>query len=170
LTLEEIFAAYERELLGGHQELIEWAVNRWVFKHGDIYRHFAERLSAIDPNFQSIETLNQEQAGSILKEALERFGARDVYLFSRLNGVVLSEESFEELGKAALAEAQTESEAKERQEAVSSMEQLALRHQREMQRLQEKYEDKLAGLQRKYAMDTEALKKQIRALQQRAQG
>lgn len=40
-------------------------------------------------------------------------------------------------------------------------------HQREVSRLNEKYESKLAGVQKKYAIDTEALKKQIRALQQR---
>lgn len=36
----------------------------------------------------------------------------------------------------------------------------------EKARLQDKYEDKLAGVQRKYMTDVEALKKQIRSLQQ----
>ena len=51
VTQEEIFSVYENELLAGNRELMEWVVNRWVFKHGDIYRHFAERLSAINPHF-----------------------------------------------------------------------------------------------------------------------
>ena len=33
LTIEEIFKAYETELLAGNQEIAEWVINRWVFKH-----------------------------------------------------------------------------------------------------------------------------------------
>ena len=40
LSIDEIFTVYEKELLAGNQTLGEWVVNRWVFKHGDAYRHF----------------------------------------------------------------------------------------------------------------------------------
>src|SRR4051812_29479910 len=40
LTIEEINAAFIKELLAGNEEMAEWVVNRWVFKHGDVYRYF----------------------------------------------------------------------------------------------------------------------------------
>lgn len=167
LTSEEIFAAYEKELLKGNEELAEWVVNRWVFKHGDLYTHFAERLTQIRPDFDEIEELTLEQSEQILKGAAEAFGALPVYLFSVLNGVVFPEAILSEMRTAAEKE-----EAALEQEALKAaenqtIEQILSRHQREVSRLNEKYESRLAGIQKKYATDTDALKKQIRALQKR---
>lgn len=166
LTQQEIFAVYEKELLAGNQDLIEWVVNHWVFKHGDIYRHFAERLGQINPHFQEIESLTDQQAEQILAGAIEAYGATSTYLFARLNAVVFPDAIFEKLHRDALAETRSQEQMQQQKEEKESQEQLVARHQREMARLQEKYEDKLAGVQRKYTMDTEALKKQIRSLQQ----
>jgi phage host-nuclease inhibitor protein Gam len=58
---------------------------------------------------------------------------------------------------------QQEQEAKS---VAESHEQVVARLVREKERLQEKYEDKLVGVQRKYQTDVEALKRQIRSLQQ----
>lgn len=167
LTQEEIFAVYEKELLAGNPELCEWAVNRWVFRHGDIYRYFADRLSGIDPDFQKIESIEDGQAEAIISPAIESFGATATYLFSRLNGVVFSSRIFERLHQAALKETEMKRASEEQKILDESIDQMKARHQRELGRLQEKYEDKLAGVQRKYANDVEALKKQIRSLQQR---
>jgi len=166
LAQEEIFAAYEKELLAGNEELCEWVINRWVFKYGDIYRHFAERLSAINSNFHEIHSLTDSQAEQVLAGAPERFGSVPTYIFSRLNGVVFSEAIFEKLYQAALQETQFRKQAVEEKREQESIEQINMRHQRELSRLQEKYEDKLAGVQRKYSADVEALKRQIRSLQQ----
>jgi hypothetical protein len=166
LTQEEIFAVYEKELLAGNQELMDWVVNRWVFKHGDVYRHFAERLGRINPHFQEIQSLSDQQAEQVLAGAIDAYGATATYLFARLNAVVFPDAVFEKLHREALAETRSKEQMQEQKQEKESQEQLATRHQREMARLQEKYEDRLAGVQRKYIMDTEALKKQIRALQQ----
>jgi hypothetical protein len=168
LQTEEIFAAIEKELLAGHESLDEWVVNHWVFKHGDIYTHFADKLSEIRPDFSELEELTEEESQQVL-QGTESFGEISVYLFSALNGVVFPSAVFEALRISALA-------AKERQEAESvsdnrkeTLEQIIEHQQRELSRLQEKYESKVSGVLRKYQMDMEALKKQIRALQKQLQ-
>ncbi len=166
LGAEEIFAAYEKELLKGNEDLSEWVVNRWVFKNGDLYRHFAERLSAIHPDFDQIKNLTEEQSREVLK-GTEGFDAVSVFLFSVLNGVVFPDKIVEKLRKTA----ETEAASKKVEEASAAEQQsiakIVEHHQREVARMNEKYETKLSGVQKKYATDTEALKKQIRALQQR---
>ncbi len=166
LTQEEIFATYEKELLAGNEDLSEWVINRWVFKYGDIYRHFAERLGAVNPNFQEIQSLSDAEADMVLAGAQEKFGSAETYIFARLNGVVFSDSVFDRLNQVALQETQSKTQMQEQKNEQESFEQLNARHQREVSRLQEKYEDKLSGIQRKYTSDVEALKKQIRSLQQ----
>jgi len=165
LLVEEIFAVYEKELLAGNEELVEWAVNRWVFKHGDLYQHFAQRLSEINPDFQGIEALTEVQANQILDGA-EVFGEVEVYLFSRLNGVVFPETIFERLRVAAEKKIAEDKLQKEQSAVQESQVQELERLRREAARAREKYEDKLAGVQRKYQTETEALKKQICSLQE----
>lgn len=165
LTAEEIFTVYEKELLAGNQDLADWVVNRWVFKHGDIYKYFAEKLSRIQPDFSAIESLDLAQSEQVLEGAPELFGFLPVYLFSFLNGVVFPEEIFTRLYHAAeKEESQKKIEKKEEEENLSLAEAIA-RHQREFFSLQQKYENKVAGLMKKYTVDIEALKKQIRSLQ-----
>jgi hypothetical protein len=169
LTADEITAAYEKELLKGNEGLGEWVVNRWVFKHGDLYSHFAERLSAIHTDFAQIQQLNEAESEEILRGATAAFGAVPVYLFSVLNGVVFPETVLERLSKEADLEFKAQKLEEASQEEKQSLDQVIARHQREMNRLNEKYENRLAGIQKKYATDTEALKKQVRSLQQKLQ-
>ncbi len=166
LTLDEIFAVYERELLGGNEQLVEWAVNRWVFKHGDLYQRFAGLLSEIHPEFHAIESLTPEQSERLLT-GLQDCSASEVYLFSSLNGVVFPESIFERLRLAAEKESQMVQEQAAKECAEESLIQELERLRREAARQKEKYEEKLAGVQRKYQTDIEALKKQIRSLQQK---
>lgn len=167
LTTEEIFKAYEQELLKGNPAFEEFVVNRWVFKHGDIYRHFAERLQAIHEDFEQIQTLTEAQSEQILAGAVEQFGAINTYLFTVLNAVVFPSAILERLkGQAEKETAEQQAQETSAQEK-QTLEQMVLRHQREVARLNEKYESKLAGVQKKYATDMEALKKQIRSLQQK---
>lgn len=171
LTNEEICAVYEKELLAGETEdLGEWVINRWVFRHGDIYEHFAARLASINPDFEEIKNLDDKQSEMVLSGAIEAFGALPVYLFIVLNGVVISPGVLSRLKDLVAA---TQSKEKEEQEALSlkmSLDQMIERQKNEILRLEKKYEDKLAGVMRKYATDIEALKRQVRSLQQKING
>ena len=163
LTSEEIFAAYEKELLQGNQDLSEWVVNRWVFKHGDLYKHFADGLSKVNPNFSEIEQLSAQESEQILKGAAESFGAIATFLFSLLNGVVFPESVLEYLRKAAEEEKSTLEKRGKLDAEQQSLEKIIAAHQREIAR----FNDRIDGVQKKYTKDTEALKKQIKSLQQK---
>jgi hypothetical protein len=167
LSNEEINTVFIKELLAGNGEMSEWVVNRWVFKHGEVYQHFAARLAKVNPDFDAIASLTTEESQKILAGASESFSAKTVYFFAMLNGVVFPEPIFADLRKQAEAE-----EAQQKTEAEAAGEQLELaklieRHEREIARLTEKYEQKLAGMLKKYTTDTEALKAQVRALQKK---
>lgn len=161
LTAEEIFNAYESELLKGNQELAEWVVNRWVFKHGDLYQIFAERLSQIDEQFDQIQTLTVEESEKILAGTAERFGAIPTFLFVVLNGVVFPESIRNRLMAQAEQERAVLEKKTEEEEGRENLEKLLATKEREIARLN----DKLLGVQKKYDKDIEALKKQIRAFQ-----
>lgn len=167
LTNEELFAPYIRELLAGNEPLVEWAVNRWVFRHTDLYQHFADRLSAIRADFSNLTSLTPAEEEQVLAGAPDRFGHQDTFLFARLNQVVISPTRMEALRVAALAEQKAKMAQKAEAEVTRSREELELRHKTELARLIDKYEGRLSGMQKKYLTDTEALKKQIRALQKR---
>lgn len=168
LTNEEIYAAYEKELLGSdNEEIGEWVVNRWVFRNGDIYQHFADRLSQIDPDFEEIKNLDDAQSQQVLKDSVASFGALPVYLFTILNGVVISPEVLRSLRDAAEKEEAQQKEEAEAKMLSESLEQLLERQKTEMLRIEKKYEDKLAGVMKKHAVDVAALKNQIRSLQSR---
>ena len=170
LASEEILTAFSKELLQGNEDLAEWVVNRWVFKHGEVYNHFAERLAPINTDFDSIQELTQEQSEKVLAGSVEAFGAKKVYFFSLLNGVVFPPAVLEKLRKAAEAEAASQKTEQQTESEQLERVQLIARHEREIARLTDKYEQKLAGVLKKYAADTEALKKQVRALQQKLNG
>lgn len=163
LTSEEIFAAYEKELIQGNEDLAEWVVNRWVFKHGDLYQHFAERLSQVNPNFEQITQLSDAEADAILDGAAEKYGAIPTYLFSILNGVVFPEAVLQRLSQAAEVEKASRDKQEEADAQQQSLEKIIAAHQREINRLN----DKITGVQNKYSKDTESLKKQIKTLQQK---
>ena len=160
VTMEEIFKAYEKDLMAGDADLEEWVVNHWVFKHGDIYSHFEERLTEISEDFGSIEKLTQEESDKILEGAVEKFGAVPCYLFSVLNGVVFPEAVLKGLRELAEKE-----EAEKKAEKVQVKEQTAEDFAKEIARLHKKHEEKVAGVMKKYTTEVEALKKQIRSLQ-----
>ncbi len=168
LHTEEIFGAFEKELLEGHESLTEWVVNHWVFKHGDLYAHFAECLSEIRPDFNELTELTEAESDQVLR-GTESFGAVDLYLFSVLNGVVFPPSIFEALRSTALEAKQLEEANAASELNQEALQQIIERQQRELSRLQEKYESKVSGVLRKYQVDTEALKKQIRALQKQLQ-
>ncbi|MBX7066119.1 MAG: hypothetical protein K1X28_02700 [Parachlamydiales bacterium] len=163
LTAEEIFNAYEKELIQGNQELAEWVVNRWVFKNGDLYQIFADRLAKINPEFDKIQTLTEEESEKVLAGTVEKFGAVSTFLFVVLNGVVFPESVRSKLQRQAEVEKVELEKKTEAEEGRESLEKLLAAKEREIARLN----DKILGVQKKYDRDTEALKKQIKALQKR---
>lgn len=166
LTSDEIYAAYEKELLKGNEDLAEWVVNRWVFKNGELYEVFAGRLSQINPDFNEIKNLSPEESKKVLEGVADSFGAIPTYIFSLLNGVVFPKEILEELRKGADAEKISQEKQAEQNEKQESLEKVIAAHQREISRLN----DRVAGVLKKYTNDTEALKKQIKALQKKLNG
>jgi polyhydroxyalkanoate synthesis regulator phasin len=165
LAVEEIFSAYEKDLLSGDADLAEWVVNRWVFKHGDIYSHFAEQLSQVADDYSTITSLTVEQSEKILSGAVDSFGALQTYLFSVLNGVVFPESVLQRLRTWAENEETAKKTEEKATEERLSLQQLTERYSRDVARLHEKYESKVTGVLKKYTTEVEALKKQIRSLQ-----
>lgn len=165
ISTEELLAAYEKELLKGNFDLGEYIVSKWVMKNAEIYNYFAEKLTHIDPNFADLKELSKENSLSLAEGAGGLFGYLPTYLFSVLNCVVLHPEVLTLLGKKAEQESKAESEAKQKKEDQMALEQLLQRQEREMARLTEKYEKRLAGIEKKYFTDTELLKDKIRALE-----
>jgi hypothetical protein len=163
LSTEEIFAAYEKELEKGNEPLAEFVVNRWVFKHGDLYQMFAERLEKINPEFDQIKELSEKESQDILKGIPEAHGAIATFLFCVLNGVVFPQSVLDKLEKAALAEKVAQKKEEEGAQEEANLQKVISAQVREIARLN----DKLLGVQKKYTTDTEALKKQIKALQQK---
>jgi hypothetical protein len=166
LTAEELLAAYENELFQGNEDLSDFVVNRWVFKHGDLYEHFAERLAEINPDFDEIKTLTDAQTERVLAGAVESFGAIPTFLFTVLNGVVFPGSAIDRLRNAATAEKAAQKQEEESAQERQTIEKLLASHQREVARLHAKIE----GVQKKYANDTASLKKQIKVLQKKLHG
>lgn len=164
---EELIQAYEKKLLSGDEELSQWVVNRWVFKNGDIYAHFAQRLEAIDSNYDSLDVLSPSQSEEVLKGALERFGAVSTYLFSVLNEVVFPPSVFEKLRCLAEGETSRRSLVNQGEKKSPSVEELKASHEQAIAKMQEKWEGKIAGILKKYTQDVEALKAQVRSLQKK---
>lgn len=166
---EEIVQVYEKNLVAGDAELADWIVNRWVFKHGDIYAHFAKGLEAIDPNYDTLKTLSEEQSEQILQGTKEKFGATAVYLFSILNEVVFPASIFDRLRSLAERERCASLQPQVDQEEAFPKE-IKAHYEQTIAKLQEKWEGKMAGVMKKYSQDIDALKAQIRALQKRLDG
>ena len=165
IPFEEMQEAFKRELLAGNEEMAEWVVNRWVFQHGDVYTHFAERMMKVNAEFDQIKEFSVGESEEILQGAIESFGAKAVYLFSVLNQVVFPAGVFDKLRAAAEAEKASAQAVQATAEQTSDLNKLIDRHNREMTRLHEKYEQKVSGVLKKYTTDIEALKSQVRALQ-----
>jgi hypothetical protein len=168
LTNEEICEGYTKALLKeDHEGIGEWIVNCWVFRHGDIYDFFVDRLSQISPAFEEITMLTEEESLKVLEGAAETFGALPVYQFAVMNGVVLDAKVLGTLKDQAEKEHADKRVAHAENVKNEGLAQELERYKREMERLEKKYEDKLSGVMRKHAVDVEALKRQIRSLQQR---
>jgi len=169
ITTEELSEAYQKAIQEEEkgEELAEFITLRWLLKNSELYEFFERELNQIHPDFSSLEEINPSQAEALIEASVREFGAPHTYLFSVLNSVVFSRESFEDL-KIQAERQQERKEEEARKEAQEwSVEQMQKEFHADISRLTDKYEKKLAGLQKKYIVDVENLKKQVAQLQRK---
>jgi hypothetical protein len=169
LTTEELTSAYLKEIAEGNEEVGEWVASRWVLRNGEIYQFFAQALTEINPKFDEIKAIPDDKGKLIVQRAISLFGAAPTYIFSIFNEVVFSAELYADLQKKAALEVEV---AEKSEPAVQgeSVEALKERHQKELSKIIDKYEQKLVGFHKKYTQDVDGFKKQIAALQRRLSG
>lgn len=167
LDAKSLSAAYSQDIAEGNVGLAEFIATRWLLRNTDIYGFFEGRIKAINPDFESIEELDEKKSYALVKEASEEYGAEKTYIFSVFNSVVFPKKVYDELR--VQAEKGTFQERKEREETKEKLTvaDLQKRFDRESKAMKERFEKKLSGLQKKYINDTEALKKQLSELQKK---
>ena len=170
LTSDELVEAYKQAIAESDEAgeaIAEYISSRWIMKNTDVYNLFEMELSQINPNFSDIEELSNEHADQLIDASISEHGALNTYLFAVLNSVVLPKGHFDALQKRAQAELEEEvAQLQDSQEKVS-MEKMQISFEQEIARLTDKYEKKLSGLQKKYHLDVDALKKQNAQLQRK---
>ena len=171
VTTEELTHAYQQAIQEEErgEELAEFITSRWLLKNSDLYEFFEQQLTQIDPDFTNLEEIAPEQAQALIDASIREFGAPHTYLFSVLNSVVFPKESFEKLKIQA-----KEYHAKQEEEIQKSIDHMNVENmrkhfERDIARLTDKCEKKLAGLQKKYVVDVDNLKKQVAQLQRKLQ-
>ena len=171
LSVEELTQAYETAIHqeSNGEELAAFISSRWLLKNSELYHFFEEQLSKINPDFTELDEISTEEADRLINASVAEHGPVDTYLFSVLNSVVFPEQNFRSLKeqaagvKPALAAQSAESSEKLTAETMRAT------FEAESVRQKDKYEKKLSGLQKKYAVDVESLKKQIAQLQRKLQ-
>lgn len=167
ITVEEMIAVYPKLVVAGNEALGEFLSTRWLLKHGDLYQSFEQALSQINPNFAELEEIDSSVAQAMMRKAVEDFGAVDTYLFCVLNSVVFPDSVYRQLEEMARQQSSQEAAhaASENQARIEeqSHRELTL----SIARLTDRYEKKLAGLEKKYLLDTEALRRQVANLQRK---
>jgi len=159
IGVADLKEGYLKALAEGNEEAGEWIASRWMLKHPEVYQFFADKLTAINPEFDQIEKIVDNEAREILQEAFKEFGARVTYIFSIFNSVAFSELIYEELKK------NIDSSQGQVEEDVVDLDDLKKKYAAIIDKLTEKYEKKLLSLERRYTQDIEGYKKQIAALQ-----
>lgn len=161
IELEEMLAVYSPLLLSS-EELGEFVASRWVLKNIEIYEYFGQKLEQVEGNFEELTQLDETFARTLVEEAIGQFGARMTYFFCLLNSVVLPSSEFhilEERSKS--TEHSGTAKTSEVSDKVWSKDQV--------RRLEERYRQKLAGMERKYSSEVAALKNHISHLSKKLQ-
>lgn len=172
ITNDELAEAYLKALAteAKSEEIGDFITSRWLLKNTDLYELFERRLSQLSPDFTALEELDLATSQEIAKEAVNAFGATKTYIFAVLNAVVFPEAVFKQLRDQAVKELKSEKAQQETVAEKLSLEKMQQVFERDIARLTDKYEKKLAGMQKKYIVDVESLKKQIATLQRKLQG
>lgn len=172
LENDDLRSAYFAALQGEErsEEIAEFIVHRWIFKNSEMYQFFENELLKVKPDFTEIKELTAAEGDALMQEAIQEFGAPRVYIFSKMNAVAFQPEQFLRLAELAAKEKHLKEEQEEKDVGVRSIDEMQARHEQEMNRLKDKYEKKLMGLQKKYTQDVEMLKKQLGNLQRKMAG
>lgn len=169
ITVQEMaegyFSAIENEEMG--EKISEFIANRWMLKSSELYGYFEKELTRVNPDFDTIDKLDDAFADSLVEGATKDHGALETYIFSVINSVAFPDKHFKALEKAAHQEVKNQAKAEGEAKEEKSIEALTFAFQREKDRLVDKYEKKLDGLMRKYLRDTDMLKKQVADLQRK---
>lgn len=171
VTVEELTKAYQQAIAQEEngEEIGEFIASRWLLKNSELYHFFEQQLSKIDANFTDLEELSSEQSKQLIENSNHQFGPSQTYLFAVLNSVVFPSAVFQLLRKQAIESNQQKQVQAQKDQELHSLESMRLEFEREKNRLTDKYEKKLSGLQKKYLTDVEMLKKQVSQLQRRIQ-
>lgn len=170
ITSEDLKEVYERLLSLEEEKIAEFIAVRWLLKHSDLYHYFESHLAKIDPDFDKLEILQDQHAKELINGALSQFGPSQTYLFSIFNSVVFPEKELHNLRENALQELSIKQKVEVEAIEAKTLHDLKAKYELEIQRMQDKYEKKILGLQKKYIQDTESLKKQIAGLQKKVYG
>jgi hypothetical protein len=162
-SLEELVEGYSKAVES--ERVAEFMANRWMLKKSELYSFFERELAKINPDFDTIEEIDEAVARRMIEAASQEFGAGSTYLFSVINSVAFRREEFEALRNRA------KEERRQPQPQISgdlkSIEELKRDFEQRLLRIEDKYSKKIDGLERKYLRDTEMLKKQLAQLQRR---
>lgn len=170
-TTDELAQAYQKAIQEEEkgEELAEFITSRWLLKNSELYEFFERQLTQISQDFTALEEIDPMQAQALIDASIQQFGAPHTYLFSVLNSVVFPKEKFQTLRTKAKQHQDKEAKEAEQVNEQLTTEQMRKEFDREIARLTDKYEKKLAGLQKKYVTDIEVLKKQVSQLQRKLQ-
>lgn len=165
INVHELCTVYGKVIMEGNEKVAEFIALRWLLKHAELYQQFEKILAEISPDFDQLDALSEETGKKLLLSAIPEFGAIVTYLFSIFNSVLFPEIQLQKLRELAVKELQEDQKNRELATEMVTIEELKKNHQLALQRIMDKYEKKLSGLQKKYLQDTENLKKQISGLQ-----
>jgi hypothetical protein len=161
ITTDDLVAIYPKVINEGHEQLAEFIANRWLLKHMDTYHFFEEELKKINPKFDQIIEISVNEADDILHRALEETNPINCYIFCVLNSVAFPSHIIKSLEEKALScvtmSTKAQEEEKENIDAQYGM--------KEVQKICDRYEKKLSGMQKKYVKDTASLQKKVTSLQ-----
>jgi hypothetical protein len=172
LTTEELTEAYQKAIEEEEkgEDLAEFVTSRWLMKNSELYEFFENQLTVITPDFTDLEELSMQQAQPLVEASITEFGALKTYLFAVLNSVVFPNEIFQKLELEAKKQSKQDQEQEQLDLEKLNVDNMKKAFAMEIARLTDKYEKKLSGLQKKYIVDVECLKKQISHLQRKLQG
>lgn len=172
ITTEELAEAYQKAIQEEEQgeNLAEFITSRWLLKNTELYEFFERELTGINPDFTSLEEIQPSQAQKLIDASISQFGAAQTYLFSVLNSVVFPKETFNLLKEKAKKHRNVQQEESNAVSETRNKEKMQRDFELEMARMEDRYEKKLSGLQKKYLTDVENLKKQVAQLQRKLQG
>lgn len=171
VTTEELAEAYAKAIQDEEkgEDIAEFIVSRWLLKNTELYTLFEKYLNQITSDFTALEELHPDQTHALLEDSIQQFGAVPTYLFAVLNSVVFSRETFEHLNKLARTSHQEIVQEMFSEQEKRNVEMVSIAYDREISRLTDIFEKKLNGMQKKYLLDVEQLKKQIAILQRKLQ-